>query len=190
MYILYTCLGLLAPVADQGQTFWLFQTYLRDLSNLPYTNAFRTCRRIYNKVQRIVFGASEPSRRERIKDNVLPTTVLSSIVLASVAAPFLPAFAGPLAIAQARKPRPVEQLAMDNVGPQTRPQRSHTVSEESPRPRRTRPGKAGTARPSARSPAQRVNLSIDVTQTAPLNRAQTDRLPLRTTWTSSTTRQA
>ena len=66
-------------------------------------------------MQRIVFGSAEPQRREKIKENVLPVTVLSSLVLASIAAPFLPAHAGPLAIAQARKPRPVEDIISDNV---------------------------------------------------------------------------
>ncbi|KAL1603325.1 Phosphatidylinositol 4-kinase pik1alpha (PI4-kinase)(PtdIns-4-kinase) [Nothophoma quercina] len=119
------------------QTFWLFQTYLHDLAYAPNSNAFKTCRRIYNRVQRIVFGSAEPQRRERIKENVLPVTVLSSLVLASIAAPFLPAHAGPLAIAQARKPRPVEDMISDNV--QTgKVGRSNTVAGGSPRPRQRR----------------------------------------------------
>lgn len=76
-------------------------------------------------------------RREKIKENVLPVTVLSSIVLASVAAPFLPGHAGPLAIAQARKPRPVEETISDNVQTQ-KLGRSHTVAGGSARPRRPR----------------------------------------------------
>ncbi|CAN9252421.1 unnamed protein product [Alternaria alternata] len=109
---------LLAVLKDQltvTHTFWLFQTYLHDLASAPNSIAFKTCRRIYNRVQRIVFGSAEPQRREKIKENVLPVTVLSSLVLASIAAPFLPAHAGPLAIAQARKPRPVEDIISDNV---------------------------------------------------------------------------
>jgi hypothetical protein len=64
------------------QTFWLFQTYLHDLASAPNSIAFKTCRRIYNRVQRIVFGTAEPARREKIKENVLPVTVLASLVLA------------------------------------------------------------------------------------------------------------
>ncbi|KAL1305874.1 hypothetical protein AAFC00_004024 [Neodothiora populina] len=119
-------------------TFWLFQTYLRDLTPNPSSNAFRTCRRVYNKVQRIVFGVSEPVRKEKIKENILPVTVLSSIVLASIAAPFLPAHVGPLAIAQARKPRPVEETISENVQTQ-KLGRSHTVSGGTTRARRPRP---------------------------------------------------
>jgi hypothetical protein len=83
-------------------------------------------------VQRIVFGSAEPQRREKIKENILPVTVLSSLVLASIAAPFLPLHAGPLAIAQARKPRPVEDIISDNVHT-AKVGRSKTVTGGSPR---------------------------------------------------------
>ncbi|KAJ4294049.1 Phosphatidylinositol 4-kinase pik1alpha (PI4-kinase)(PtdIns-4-kinase) [Kalmusia sp. IMI 367209] len=117
-------------------TFWLFQTYLHDLAADPNSYSFKTCRRIYNKVQRIVFGSAEPQRREKVKENIMPVTVLSSLVLASIAAPFLPRHAGPLAIAQARKPRPLDDMISDNV--QTaKVGRSNTVAG-TPRPRRTR----------------------------------------------------
>ncbi|KAH7125518.1 phosphatidylinositol 4-kinase-like protein PIK1 [Dendryphion nanum] len=121
-------------------TFWLFQTYLHDLASDPNSSAFKTCRRIYNKVQRIVFGSAEPQRREKIQENILPVTVLASLVLASVAAPFLPRHVGPLAIAQARKPRPAEDMISDNV--QTaKVGRSNTIAGPgSPRPRRPRAG--------------------------------------------------
>ncbi|KAF2180811.1 phosphatidylinositol 4-kinase-like protein PIK1 [Zopfia rhizophila CBS 207.26] len=116
-------------------TFWLFQTYLHDLASAPNSSAFKTCRRIYNRVQRIVFGSAEPQRREKIKENILPVALLSSLVLASVATPFLPRHAGPLAVAQARKPRPVEDIISDNVQTQ-KLGRSNTVAGGSPRPRR------------------------------------------------------
>ncbi|KAI4846543.1 hypothetical protein E4T44_05009 [Aureobasidium sp. EXF-8845] len=119
-------------------TFWLLQTYLRDLAQTPTSNAFKTCRRIYNRVQRIVFGSSEPARREKITKNVLPVTLLASLVLGAIAAPFLPRHAGPLAIAQARRPRPVEETISDNIQPQ-RIARSHTVSGTPGRSRRPRP---------------------------------------------------
>ncbi|KAF2803646.1 kinase-like protein [Mytilinidion resinicola] len=121
-------------------TFWLFQTYLHDLSGDPNSNSFKTCRRLYNKVQRIVFGSAEPQRTEKIKENVLPVMLLSSLVLTSVAAPFLPRHAGPLALAQARKPRPVEDIISDNVQTQ-KLGRSHTVAGSGrPRRQRTQPG--------------------------------------------------
>jgi len=124
-------------VLIHAQTFWLFQTYLHDLGSVPNSVAFKTCRRIYNRVQRIVFGSAEPQRREKIKENILPVTVLSSLVLASIAVPWLPAHAGPLAIAQARKPRPIEDIISDNV--QTaKVGRSKTVVGGSPRTKQRR----------------------------------------------------
>ncbi|KAI1003992.1 Phosphatidylinositol 4-kinase [Podosphaera aphanis] len=87
-------------------TFWLFQTYLHDLSSNPQSEAFKTCRRIFNKVQNIVFGVSHKTINEKINENPLPVTVLASFILASVGAPFLPVLAGPMAIGQARKPQP------------------------------------------------------------------------------------
>ena len=108
-------------------TFWLFQTYLYDLSSNPQSIHFKTTRRIYNKVQRIVFGASEGLHREKIKENVLPVTVLASLVLASVAVPALPRWAGPLAIAQARRPRPTDDVLSDAVQP-AKVSRSQTVA--------------------------------------------------------------
>lgn len=125
-------------------TFWLFQTYLHDLAGNPQSNAFKTCRRLYNKVQRIVFGASDNTNRERIRGNVLPVTVLSSLILATVAAPFLPRHAGPLAIAQARKPRMSTETIADTSQTQTQKlARSSTVAGASPRSRKPRP-RSGT----------------------------------------------
>ncbi|CZR61638.1 related to phosphatidylinositol 4-kinase [Phialocephala subalpina] len=119
-------------------TFWLFQTYLHDLSANPQSEAFKTCRRIYNKVQHIVFGVAEPARHEKIKENVLPVTVLASFVLASVAVPFLPRWAGPLAIAQARKPQPQGDVISDASQTQQKIVRSHTTTPGSTRTRRAK----------------------------------------------------
>ena len=122
-----------------GQTFWLFQTYLHDFASDPAAASFKTCRRLYNRVQRIVFGSVDPPRREKIKDNMLPVTVLSSVILGSVAAPFLARHAGPLAIAQARKPRPVSDMISDNVQTQ-RLARGNTIAAAPARhSRRPRP---------------------------------------------------
>ena len=82
---------------------------------------------MYNKVQHIVFGVAEPSRDEKIKENVLPITVLASFVLASVAAPFLSRWAGPLAIAQARKPQSTEVVISDAGQAQHKVVRSRTT---------------------------------------------------------------
>ena len=93
---------------------------------------------MYNKVQSIVFGGGEPIRRARIQENVLPVTVLSSLVLAGVGLPLLPQHAGPLAIAQARRPRPVEEGASEVLPATPTLSRSATVGGGTTR--RTRPG--------------------------------------------------
>ncbi|KAL2123353.1 hypothetical protein VTJ04DRAFT_3808 [Mycothermus thermophilus] len=123
-------------------TFWLLQTYLHDLSSNPQTEAFRTCRRVYNKVQHIVFGVSETARNEKITDNPLPVTVLGSFVLAGIACPQLPQWAGPLAVAQARKPRPIEAISDPPVPVASKniPARAHTVTAASTRSKRGKDG--------------------------------------------------
>ncbi|KFY01226.1 hypothetical protein V490_01002, partial [Pseudogymnoascus sp. VKM F-3557] len=116
-------------------TFWLFQTYLHDLSSNPQSTAFKTCRRIYNKVQRIVFGVTDTARTEKIKENTLPVTVLASFVLASIGMPGLPRWAGPLAISQARKPQESEATVSDSSQTQ-KLARSHTVGGSGSRQKR------------------------------------------------------
>ncbi|KJZ77041.1 hypothetical protein HIM_03362 [Hirsutella minnesotensis 3608] len=118
-------------------TFWLFQTYLHDLSSNPQSGAFQTCRRVYNKVQHIVFGLADTARHGKIKENVLPVTVLSSFVLASVALPLIPRWAGPLAVAQARKPQPVTDVALE-PSPSPKPARAQTVSSATSRSKRAK----------------------------------------------------
>ncbi|KAH6694023.1 phosphatidylinositol 4-kinase PIK1 [Plectosphaerella plurivora] len=119
------------------QTFWLFQTYLHDLALTPQAKAFQTCRRVYNKVQHIVFGLPDAARHERIKENILPVTVLASFVLASVAVPILPSWAGPLAVAQARKPQPSEDL-ISETQESAKVTRAHTMSAATSKSRRAR----------------------------------------------------
>lgn len=93
---------------------------------------------MYNKVQHIVFGLADTARNEKIKENVLPVTVLSSFVLASVALPMFPRWAGPLAVAQARKPQPVVDVAQETKETTTKPARANTVNSASTRSRRVR----------------------------------------------------
>ncbi|KAK4212393.1 phosphatidylinositol 4-kinase-like protein [Rhypophila decipiens] len=130
-------------------TFWLFQTYLHDLAANPQTEAFKTCRRVYNKVQHVVFGHADTARQEKITENVLPVTVLASFVLASVACPLLPQWAGPLAVAQARKPRPVEDTISEPAPVKNVPARAHTVHSGSTRTRRPKEGSRVTSAPEA-----------------------------------------
>ncbi|KAI8959777.1 kinase-like domain-containing protein [Daldinia sp. FL1419] len=127
-------------------TFWLFQTYLHDLASTPQSQAFKTCRRVYNKVQHIVFGLSDSVRHEKIKENILPVTVLASFVLASIGLPTLPQWAGPLAVAQARRSQPSTNVISETSIPSQPSQptqmskvtRSQTVTGNTTRSRRPR----------------------------------------------------
>ncbi|KAI0389812.1 phosphatidylinositol 3 [Xylariaceae sp. FL0594] len=121
-------------------TFWLFQTYLHDLAPTPQTQAFKTCRRVYNKVQHIVFGLPDSARNEKITENVLPVTVLAGFVLASVGLPLLSQWAGPLAVAQARKSQLSGDVISESGSAQFKIARSQTVSGASARSRRQRDG--------------------------------------------------
>ena len=87
----------------------------------------------------MVFGGAEPPQRERIQENVLPVTVLASLVLAGVGVPLLPHHAGPLAINQARRPRPIEDMISETPTPVQKLGRSATVTGSVSTTRRTRP---------------------------------------------------
>ncbi|PNP55616.1 hypothetical protein THARTR1_04140 [Trichoderma harzianum] len=162
-------------------TFWLFQTYLHDLSSNPQSNAFQTCRRVYNKVQHIVFGLADTARHHKIKENVLPVTVLSSFVLASVALPMIPRWAGPLAVAQARKPQPITEDSSDGSetpkptakASSTKPTRANTVTSPISKSRRAKeplsPGASDNSLAlDSRSSTRRVNSQAPVSR-SPLN---------------------
>lgn len=103
-----------------------------------------------------MFGSAQPHVREKIKENILPTTVLSSLILASATVPWLVREVGPLAVAQARKPRPAEDsnVISDNVVAH-KVGRSHTVAGSSPRRRpRTPQGHSDPEEPSKSRPAR------------------------------------
>ncbi len=125
------------------KTFWLFQTYLHDLASTPQVQTFKTCRRVYNKVQHLVFGLPDAVRHEKVQENVLPVTVLASFVLASVGLPRLSQWAGPLAVAQARKSQPTSDAISDLGQTQLKVARSQTVTVSSTRSRRQRDGIKG-----------------------------------------------
>ncbi|POR39376.1 Phosphatidylinositol 4-kinase PIK1 [Tolypocladium paradoxum] len=139
--------ALLAPT----QTFWLFQTYLHDLSSNPQSGAFQTCRRVYNKVQHIVFGLADTARHGKITENVLPVAVLSSFVLASVALPMIPQWAGPLAVAQARKPQPITEVVTE-ASDTPKPTRAQTMTAATSRSRRAKEARNSSA-PDVNGPA-------------------------------------
>ncbi|KAK9463374.1 kinase-like domain-containing protein [Lipomyces oligophaga] len=86
------------------QTFWLLQAHLEDLSHDPEARSFQICRRVYNRVQYILFGVGDPPT-QKIVGNPGAALVLASAVMGVTAAPCVTDFVGPITIAQARKPR-------------------------------------------------------------------------------------
>ncbi|KAF7544599.1 hypothetical protein G7Z17_g9818 [Cylindrodendrum hubeiense] len=162
-------------------TFWLFQTYLYDLSSNPQSDSFQTCRRVYNKVQHIVFGVADTARHEKIKENVLPVTVLSSFVLASVALPMFPRWAGPLAVAQARKPQPATTDPAIEAKANTKPSRAHTVNSANSRSRRARdtgrtfsaPDPKGSREPSRDRSSRTPRITSGSASASPVVRSKT-----------------
>jgi phosphatidylinositol 4-kinase B len=87
-----------------------------------------------------VFGLPDSARHEKITENVLPVTVLAGFVLASVGLPLLSQWAGPLAVAQARKSQPTGDVISESSSTQFKIARSQTVNGTSTRSRRQRDG--------------------------------------------------
>jgi phosphatidylinositol 4-kinase B len=87
-------------------------------------------------VQHIVFGLPDAARNEKITENILPVTVLASFVLASVGVPLLPQWAGPLAVAQARRVSSDGDVISEANQQAAKITRSQTVSVQSTRSKR------------------------------------------------------
>lgn len=109
-------------------------------------------------MQHIVFGLGDSARQEKITENVLPVTVLASFVLASIAVPILPQWAGPLAVAQARKPQPIGDPILETTTTTTtapsKVARAHTVTPTTTRSKRTKDGGRITSAPNPKSAAE------------------------------------
>ena len=138
-------------------------------------------------MQHIVFGGADRTDHERIKENILPTTVLASFVLAGVAAPFFPKWAGPLAISQARKPQPVEVSTSEPSQSQHKIARSNTIATASARSRLKESGRVASAplgglasstKSGRSSSLSRANSSQSLRR-QPIERARPSRLDLQ-----------
>jgi len=97
-----------------------------------------------------VFGSGETAKKkERLKENVLPVTVLASLIVGSIAAPILPRFAGPLAVAQARKQATPQETISEMP---TKLARSKTTGSSGTRRRKERPPPLAKPSPSLAVP--------------------------------------
>ncbi|EPY52616.1 phosphatidylinositol kinase Pik1 [Schizosaccharomyces cryophilus OY26] len=84
-------------------TFWYLQAHMVDLSLQPRTTSFKICKRLYNRIQVLVFMTSSLQSQQKISENVAPALILSGIMLGGVLVPELLKKVGPIAIAQGRK---------------------------------------------------------------------------------------
>lgn len=130
-----------------------------------------------------MFGVSE-SPTKKISENVLPVTVLASFVLASAAVPFLPKWAGPLAIAQARKPQSTGNVVADTSQMQTQKiVRSQTMTSGSTRTKQRReagrnasaPGSGPNSLGSSEAPP---DLARSNSSTRPISSKSSRKVPL------------
>ncbi|KAK6865557.1 phosphatidylinositol 3 [Apiospora arundinis] len=115
-------------------TFWLFQTYLHDLASTPK-----------HKLSGPAGGCTTRCNiSSSIKENILPVTVLASFVLASIGVPLLPQWAGPLAVAQARRAQPDSDV-ISETSQTPKPTRSQTVTAVSTKSTRRLPHRTASA---------------------------------------------
>lgn len=85
-------------------TFWQLQAHLTDLGDDPESFGFQVSRRVYNKLQYILFNIGEPPNT-RIRENPMPAMVLASALMGAIGMPQLAATIGPIALSQGRKQR-------------------------------------------------------------------------------------
>ncbi|TLD33655.1 hypothetical protein PspLS_00386 [Pyricularia sp. CBS 133598] len=103
------------------------------------------------RVQHIVFGLSDSARNEKIKENTLPVMVLGSFIMAAIGVPGLATWAGPLAVAQGRKPLPADPVSdpvttLQSPTEQLKISRAHTINATTSRSKRSKdPGRITSA---------------------------------------------
>lgn len=127
-------------------------------------------------MQHIVFGHSDTVRHEKIKENILPVTVLASFVLASIGVPLLPQWAGPLAVAQARRAQPDGDV-ISETSQTPKPTRSQTVTVGTSKSSRHQKGNRSTSSSfpdDLRSPAEPKSPPAAVTRTSSVGSSPKD----------------
>ncbi|KAG0262423.1 Phosphatidylinositol 4-kinase pik1alpha (PI4-kinase)(PtdIns-4-kinase) [Actinomortierella ambigua] len=99
-------------------TLWYLQAYTSDLASTPNTPSFKLCKRVFNKVQAIVFATESPDENDdhlnrngvpKVKENIFSAMVGMGVMLAAVGQPLMSKNSGQLAIAQGRRPRAFSQ---------------------------------------------------------------------------------
>ena len=101
--------------------------------------------------------------------------MLSSLILGAVAVPFLPRHAGPLAIAQARRPQSTGNSSPD-VTNATKPTRSQTIAGPPAQSRKSRHN-SGQLKP-ARRPSRQTTISADTSPEIQISSSERSLKPL------------
>ncbi|KAF9974691.1 Phosphatidylinositol 4-kinase pik1alpha (PI4-kinase)(PtdIns-4-kinase) [Actinomortierella ambigua] len=121
-------------------TLWYLQAYTSDLASTPNTPSFKLCKRVFNKVQAIVFATESPDEGDdhlnkngvpKVKENVFSAMVGIGVMLAAIGQPLMSKSSGQLAIAQGRRPRAFSQSGiLDGLDDDAQ---DHTTSAAAPK---------------------------------------------------------
>lgn len=87
-------------------TFWQLQALLSELSSDPESYGFQVARRVLNNLQSTLFHTGydeEKVQKSRLNENIAPSVVLCSMVMASVATPQMGPLIKPLVESQGRR---------------------------------------------------------------------------------------
>lgn len=138
-----------------------------------------------------MFDLPDAARNEKITENVLPVTVLASFVLASIGMPLLPQFAGPLAVAQARRESPEVDVIPEALQQQQQQQaakitRSQTMHVQSPRTKRREGSRVTSAPTTVVDNRSRTELPLRSPRVPPPARSSPPSPPLPGISTTST----
>lgn len=84
--------------------FWQLQAHLTELASDPESYGFQVCKRLYNKLQYLLFNVGDPPSH-KIRENTFPALILASSLAGAAAAPLMTDFIKPLVVSQGRKQR-------------------------------------------------------------------------------------
>ncbi|CAN6664400.1 phosphatidylinositol 4-kinase Pik1p [Trichomonascus vanleenenianus] len=84
--------------------FWELQAHLTELASDPESYGFQVCKRLYNKLQYVLFNVGNPPTI-KLRENTAPALVLASVIAAAPGLPGVAEFIKPLVVSQGRKQR-------------------------------------------------------------------------------------
>lgn len=84
--------------------FWQLQAHLTGLSSDPDTYGFFVCKRLYNKLQQVLFDVGE-RQTEKMRENISPALIMASVLAASPGLPGISGFSRQMIVSQGRKER-------------------------------------------------------------------------------------